>query len=180
VTYGTVTLVAAGGVKPYKWSISSGALPGGLAVSSGGKTTGKPTAAGTFSFVVRVDDSAGSAAGVLTSIFVFRQIYFTKTGATCSGSDNTGCSTTLSYKGGASGATPKLKVTLRAGDPPLPAGSSVTIKAGVVTVYIPPKCNASYNAVMTLVLLDQSPSCTTGYICSSAPATVDITIVVTC
>jgi hypothetical protein len=33
--------------------------------------------------------------------------------------------------------------------------------------------------VMTLVLVDQSP-CTVGYICSSAPATVDITIVITC
>jgi len=50
LAYGTVTAGAAGGVKPYKWSISSGALPPGLALSkAGGSTTGKPTAPGTFS-----------------------------------------------------------------------------------------------------------------------------------
>ena len=179
LTYATVALGAAGGVKPYKWSISSGALPPGLTLSSGGSTTGKPTTVGTFSFVVRVDDSVGGAAGVSRSIFVFRQIYFTNTRVPCSGSDNTGCTAKLPYKGGASSATPKLSVRLNSGDPPLPTGSSVTAKAGVVTVYIPPNCNASYNAVMTLVLVDQSP-CTVGYICSSAPATVDITIVITC
>ena len=39
VTYSTVALGAAGGVKPYKWSISEGALPPGLLLSSGGSTT---------------------------------------------------------------------------------------------------------------------------------------------
>jgi hypothetical protein len=122
----------------------------------------------------------GAAAGVARSIFVFRQIYFTKTRATCSGTDNTGCTTTIPYRGGASSATPKLYVNLRLGDPPLPAGSTVSAKAGAVTLKIPPNCNASYSAVMTLILVDQSP-CTTGYICtSSPPATVDITIVITC
>src|SRR5712691_3022882 len=83
VTYGAVTLVAAGGVKPYKWSVSSGALPTGIALSSAGSATGKPTAPGTFSFVVRVDDSAGAAAGVPTSVFIFRQIAFTTATASC-------------------------------------------------------------------------------------------------
>jgi hypothetical protein len=178
LTYGTVTAGASGGVKPYKWSISSGALPPGLALSSGGSTTGKPTTAGTFSFVIRVDDSAGSAAGVSRSIFVFRRIYFTTTSAKCSGTYATGCKTTLSYTGGASSATPKLKVTLNAGDPPLPTGSTVTAKSGVVTVNIAPQCN-SYSAVMTIVLVDQSP-CTVGYICSSAPASVAITLTSAC
>ncbi len=179
LTYGTVIAGAAGGVKPYKWSISSGSLPPGVTVSSGGSTTGKPTAAGNYSFVIRVDDSAGAAAGVSRTIFVFRQIYFTSTRVACSGTDNTGCTATLPYKGGASSATPKLNYRLNSGDPPLPAGSSVTLKAGAVTVYIPPKCNASYNAVLTLVLVDPSP-CSVGYICSSAPASVPITIVITC
>ena len=41
LAYATVVLGAAGGVKPYKWKISSGALPPGLALSSDGKITGK-------------------------------------------------------------------------------------------------------------------------------------------
>jgi large repetitive protein len=179
LTYGTVTAGAAGGVKPYKWSISSGALPPGLAVSSGGgKTTGKPTAAGTFSFVIRVDDSAGGAAGVPRSIYVFRQIAFTTTSAKCSDTSGTGCTTTLQYTGGASNATPKIIVTLRAGDPPLPPGSTITAKAGVVTVSIADQCNA-FSILATLVLVDPSP-CSVNYKCSSAPASVAITKTFSC
>jgi hypothetical protein len=146
-------------------------------LSTGGHTTGKPTASGTFSFVVRVDDSAGGAAGVPRTIFVFRQIAFTTTRATCTGDQTTGCTTTLKYTGGASNATPKLSVTL---DPktPLPPGSTFTAKAGIVTVSIKPQCN-SFTAFVTLVLVDQSP-CTVGYKCSSAPASVTITQTQSC
>ena len=70
VSYGAVSLGASGGVKPYAWSIASGALPPGLTLSSGGTTTGTPTATGNFSFTVRVDDAAGGAAGVPRTIAV--------------------------------------------------------------------------------------------------------------
>jgi hypothetical protein len=174
LTYATVTAGASGGVKPYKWSISSGALPPGLALSSGGSTTGKPTTAGTFSFVIRVDDSAGSAAGVSRSIFVFRRIAFTSSSAKCTGTYLTGCTTTLKYTGGA-GGTPKIKFTLNPATPPLPTGSTITAKAGVVTVVIAaPSCSFP-NAVLTLVLTDPSP-CTTGYQCTSGPASVAISL----
>jgi Putative Ig domain len=55
-----VTLVATGGTKPYAWSIISGNLPSGLALSSAGVISGTPTASGTFDFTVRATDSAGS------------------------------------------------------------------------------------------------------------------------
>jgi hypothetical protein len=70
VGYAPVTLAAAGGAPPLRWSISVGALPGGLSASSGGSVSGTPTAAGTFSFTVRVDDSAGHSATVNRSIAV--------------------------------------------------------------------------------------------------------------
>jgi mono/diheme cytochrome c family protein len=54
------TLSASGGVPPYTWSYS-GTLPQGLGVTSAGSVTGTPTAAGDFSFTVRVADSKSSA-----------------------------------------------------------------------------------------------------------------------
>jgi hypothetical protein len=176
VTYGTVTVVAAGGVKPYKWSISGGVLPPGVALSSGGKATGKPTANGSFSFVVRVDDSAGSAAGAPGSILVFRQIAFTSLRGTCSGTYLTGCTTQLKYTGGASSA-PKVIVTQDlALWPPLPPGSTFTAKAGFVNVSIPPVCTlGNGTAVVTVVLVDQSP-CGAGFNCSSAKLTLTINL----
>ncbi|WP_167468688.1 putative Ig domain-containing protein [Janthinobacterium lividum] len=52
------TLTAAGGTSPYTYTISAGALPAGLSLSSGGILSGTPTAAGTFNFTVRAQDSS--------------------------------------------------------------------------------------------------------------------------
>jgi len=160
VSYAAVTLVAAGGVKQYKWSISSGALPGGVTLSSKGIATGKPTAPGTFSFVVRVDDAAGGAAGGPTSIFVFRQIAFTTASTTCTGSVQSGCTVSLNYSGGASSATPKLKFTLSSANAPLPPGSTFIAKAGVVTVSIAgPQCQYlnGFDAIAIALLARSNP-----------------------
>ena len=177
VTYGTVTLGAAGGVKPYKWSISSGALPSGVTLSSTGTATGKPTASGTYSFVVRVDDAAGAAAGFSKSVFIFRQIAFTKTSAICTGSYNFnsgGCTTKLPYTGGASNAAPKVIVTVDPKSPPLPPGSTFIAKSGAVTVTITtPGCPTSYDSIVTIVLVDQSP-CSASFNCSSGKLTLTI------
>jgi hypothetical protein len=48
------------------WSIQSGALPTGLALSSGGLLSGTPTAAGDFTFTVKVTDGTRSATQTFT------------------------------------------------------------------------------------------------------------------
>lgn len=53
-------LTAQGGTPPYTWSIASGKLPTGLALSRSGAITGIPAVQGTFSFTPRVKDSATS------------------------------------------------------------------------------------------------------------------------
>jgi hypothetical protein len=55
------SLQVAGGVQPYSWSVVSGDVPPGLTVSPGGVLSGIPSRPGTFSFTVRVLDSAGSS-----------------------------------------------------------------------------------------------------------------------
>jgi hypothetical protein len=53
-------LTAAGGTKPYAWSLDSGSLPNGLFLnSSTGEISGTPTAAGTSSFTARITDAKG-------------------------------------------------------------------------------------------------------------------------
>ena len=46
------TLTTTGGVAPYSYSITAGALPPGLALATSGALTGLPTQAGTFNFTV--------------------------------------------------------------------------------------------------------------------------------
>ena len=53
----SATLTASGGTAPYTWSIASGTLPNGLALSSAGVISGTPTAAGSSSFTIQAKDS---------------------------------------------------------------------------------------------------------------------------
>ncbi len=54
------TLTASGGLAPYAFSVSAGALPAGLTLSAAGVLSGTPTAGGTFNFTVTATDSSPS------------------------------------------------------------------------------------------------------------------------
>jgi hypothetical protein len=65
------SMVATGGTPPYQWSIASGALPSGLGINStSGVISGQPSAAGTFSFSVGVQDSAASKSSAQSQMSV--------------------------------------------------------------------------------------------------------------
>ena len=54
------TLQATGGVGPYTYAVTAGALPAGLTLSTGGVVSGTPTAVGASSFTVTATDSEGT------------------------------------------------------------------------------------------------------------------------
>lgn len=56
------TLQVTGGQGPYSWSIPipSSPLPDGLNLIANGAISGKPTAAGSFNFIIKVEDSSSS------------------------------------------------------------------------------------------------------------------------
>jgi len=57
------TLAASGGAPPYAWSLTSGSLPTGLTLNpSSGAIGGTPSEVGSFTFTVRVSDSASASA----------------------------------------------------------------------------------------------------------------------
>ncbi|MFN7973898.1 MAG: Ig domain-containing protein [Acidobacteriota bacterium] len=53
------TITASGGVGPYTFAVTAGALPPGLALAAGGVLSGTPTTAGTFNFTVTATDASG-------------------------------------------------------------------------------------------------------------------------
>lgn len=54
--------LAATGTAPFTWSVTSGALPPGLALSSAGIVSGTPTQAGSFNFTAQAANSSGDSA----------------------------------------------------------------------------------------------------------------------
>lgn len=70
MVYGAVALNVTGGTAPYSWSVSSGALPGGLTLSGDGQVAGTPTKAGHFTFVATVADSGGGKDNLTGSISI--------------------------------------------------------------------------------------------------------------
>ncbi|HYR13690.1 MAG TPA: Ig domain-containing protein, partial [Mycobacterium sp.] len=64
-------LSATGGTTPYGWSLTAGALPGGLALgTSSGVISGSPSAQGSSSFTVQVTDAASRTATANLSLNV--------------------------------------------------------------------------------------------------------------
>ncbi len=57
IPYTPVTLAAAGGVAPYAWSVSYGALPPGMTMAANGRISGTPTSIGSSLFAATVLDS---------------------------------------------------------------------------------------------------------------------------
>src|SRR5205085_9759016 len=72
LSYSATTLAANGGTQPYTWSIASGSFPPGLGLSPDGYVTGTPSAAGQFSFRVKLADAAGGTANRAASITVYK------------------------------------------------------------------------------------------------------------
>ncbi|WP_236585435.1 putative Ig domain-containing protein [Dyella sp. EPa41] len=63
----THTFTASGGTGPYSYSLTTGALPAGLTLSSGGVLSGTPTAAGTFNFTIKATDSSTGTGAPFTA-----------------------------------------------------------------------------------------------------------------
>lgn len=95
------TLAATGGTPPYTWTLKTGALPTGLALSATGSITGKPSAAGTFIFTVQVTDSLSITATRPLGINVPVGLAISTAATLPPGSIGTNYSVTLAASGGA-------------------------------------------------------------------------------
>ena len=121
------TLAASGGTTAYSWSVTSGTLPAGLALSTAGVLSGTPTAAGVSSFTVQVADSGGLTATQTFSLTtIIPPLSITTASPLTSGTLGTAYSVTLAATGGTSPYTWNVSAGT------LPAGLALSA-AGVLS-----------------------------------------------
>jgi subtilisin family serine protease len=95
----STTLAASGGTPPYRWALTGGGVPAGLAVGADGVVSGTPTASGTWTFTVTVTDAAGSSGSATLQLPTAAPLAVTTT-ALPTGSVGVAYSTTLAAAGG--------------------------------------------------------------------------------
>ncbi|MFN7974913.1 MAG: putative Ig domain-containing protein [Acidobacteriota bacterium] len=70
------SLSSSGGLGPYTYSVTGGALPPGLSLSAAGVLSGTPTVRGTFTFTVTSTDSAGCKGTRIYTIAIYTKVNY--------------------------------------------------------------------------------------------------------
>lgn len=73
----STTLAATGGSAPFTWTVLSGSLPPGIALSPEGVLSGTPTTPGVSSFVIQARDATGLTSSKSFSVQVISQLVIT-------------------------------------------------------------------------------------------------------
>lgn len=168
------TLAATGGILPYTWSVSNGALPPGLTLSAGGTLSGTPTQAGSYTFTVTVNAIASMP---LTLTMNPAPLAITTASPLPNGTAGTAYSQTLAATGGVlpytwavtAGALPAGLTLTTAGllsGTPTQGGSytfTVTVNAAVskqftLVVSVPPAPTLSVTGLTDTVNPAQQPT----------------------
>lgn len=170
-----------GGTPPFAYSLGPGFVPAGVSLN-GLSLAGTFTAPAKFwQFSVNVTDALGATTSISPIFYVYPHVSVAS--GNCSGNYVTGCTVRLAISGGTPSGTPAVTLVSKSPNPNRgcwtpsatqpPAGYSVTVGGGYVTVSIPKGLIGGYGAVWTVVLTDQS-LCGAGSYCTSPAATLSI------
>jgi hypothetical protein len=124
------TLQATGGTPSYTWSVTSGNLPKGLALTAGsGVISGTPTTSGSFNFTVSVSDHSSpvQTKSASMSITIASKQLLIASSTLASGTDGTAYTQTLLATGG----TPSYSWSIVSGN--LPTGLALNAASGVIS-----------------------------------------------
>ncbi len=178
------TLAATGGVTPYTWSVASGTLPAGLALSSAGVISGTPTTSATSSFTVQATDAESPAQTSMQALSI--TINTASSGlniTTASPLMNATLNSAYSATVTATGGTPPYTWSLGSGSV-LPAGLSLTSGTPSGTVSGTPTATGTFKFTLNVTDSAGTPATSSasflltvsGSTALNCPTTVNLTL----
>jgi Putative Ig domain len=170
-----------GGIGPFKYKVTSGALPTGMALNGFSITNAFPAPASQagkdWVFTVRVTDAIGATAETTAKFHVFPHIAFTGAlSAVCTGTWSNGCTfpQPLAYRLGTPGLA-QATVKVVSGLPSLPFLAQGLTVTGITGNTNPCPASGYINSAVKIVVQDTS-TCGANLYCASSPATVNVTL----
>ena len=151
-----------GGLAPYSYAVSAGALPGGLTLSAGGTLAGTPTTAGSSSFTVTSTDSTGGTAATVSQAYTLEIINAPPVAVDDTATVLAGQSVTIAVTGNDVSIAPITSIAIAT-----PPTQGTAVVSGLDIVYTAPT-TASPTVSFTYIA--------TGPGGNSAPATVTVTV----
>jgi hypothetical protein len=158
--YPATTLKTDSGKKPIKWSLTGGALPPGLKLSTAGGLTGTPTAPGTYSVTISAADSSAPANTATRAFQIVITPMTITTASLAAGVVKHAYSTKLAVTGGkaplawkvGAGLPPGLKLSaagILSGTPTTVGSYTFTVTASDATKPIAQTASATFTITIT-------------------------------
>lgn len=150
--YTTASLAGTNGTTPYSWTVTTGTLPAGIALSTAGVFSGTPTTQGTSNFTVTLTDAAGATATKALSIIINQAL-----GISTVTLPNWTAGKAFSQTVGTVGGTGAISFATSNGA--LPLGISLTSSTGALsgTPTTPGTSNFTITATDTVSATDSKP-----------------------
>ena len=156
------TVGASGGIAPYSFAVTAGALPTGLTLASDGTLSGTPSAQGTFTFTVTATDSTGGTAATASQAYSVEIVFAPPVAVNDAATVLAGESVTIAVTANDNSIAPITSIAIASP----PATGTATV-SGLDVVYTAPTLSP---ATVTFTYTATGPGGT------SAPATVTVTV----
>jgi len=156
------TLATTGGVAPYTYAVTAGALPGGLTLAANGTLSGTPTAAGTFNATITVTDSTTGTAATLAQAYTIEIVFAPPVAANDTATVLAGQPVTIAVTANDVSVAPITSIAIAT-----PPTQGTAVVSGLDIIYTAP---AAASPTVTFTYIATGPGG------SSAPATVTVTV----
>ena len=151
-----------GGLAPYSYAVTAGALPGGLTLSAAGTLAGTPTAAGTFNFTVTATDSTSGTAATVSTAYSVDIVFAPPVATNDTATVLAGQAITIAVTSNDVSIAPITSIAIAT-----PPTQGTAVVSGLNIVYTAP---ATASPTVTFTYIASGPGG------SSAPATVTVTV----